>query len=89
LRELEQIQKQTFQLLASALGGNPFGSGGVWGQVVDIEENEDSWTIETLVRDLSLRDIDEALRLIERVAQMASTTCAARICASRSSTACG
>lgn len=45
LRELEQIQEQTFQLLASALGANPFGSGGIWVPAVDIEENEDPWTI--------------------------------------------
>jgi hypothetical protein len=38
MRELDQIQQQTFQLLQSMLGASPFAGVGTWVPAVDIEE---------------------------------------------------
>ena len=46
MRELDQIQQQTFQLLQSMLGASPFAGVGTWVPAVDIEETEDSWILE-------------------------------------------
>jgi HSP20 family protein len=58
MRELEQIQEQTFQLLQSVLGGTPFGDAGFFVPNVDIEETEDSWILEAELPGAKAEDID-------------------------------
>ena len=58
MRELDQIQQQTFQLLQSMLGASPFAGVGTWVPAVDIEETEDSWILEAELPGAKSDDID-------------------------------
>jgi HSP20 family protein len=58
MRELEQIQEQTFQLLKSVLGETPFGDPGAWVPAVDIEETDDSWILEAELPGAKAEDIN-------------------------------
>jgi HSP20 family protein len=58
MRELDQIQQQTFQLLQSMLGASPFAGVGTWVPAVDIEETEDSWILEAELPGVKSDDID-------------------------------
>lgn len=58
MRELDQIQQQTFQLLQSMLGASPFAGVGTWVPAVDIEESEDSWILEAELPGAKSDDID-------------------------------
>ena len=60
MRELDQIQQQTFQLLQSMLGASPFAGVGTWVPAVDIEETEDSWILEAELPGAKSDDIDIA-----------------------------
>ena len=58
MRERDQIQQQTFQLLQSMLGASPFAGVGTWVPAVDIEETEDSWILEAELPGAKSDDID-------------------------------
>lgn len=58
MRELDQIQQQTFQLLQSMLGASPFAGVGTWVPAVDIEETEDAWILEAELPGAKSDDID-------------------------------
>jgi HSP20 family protein len=58
MREVDQIQQQTFQLLQSMLGASPFAGVGTWVPAVDIEETEDSWILEAELPGAKSDDID-------------------------------
>jgi HSP20 family protein len=58
MRELEQIQQQTFQLLQSVLGDAPFGDPGAWVPAVDIEETDDAWILEAELPGAKAEDIN-------------------------------
>ena len=58
MRELDQIQQETFQLLQSMLGASPFAGVGTWVPAVDIEETEDSWILEAELPGAKSDDID-------------------------------
>jgi len=60
MRELDQIQQQTFQLLQSMLGASPFAGVGAWVPAVDIEETEGSWILEAELPGAKSDDIDIA-----------------------------
>jgi HSP20 family protein len=58
MREFEQIQEQTFELLRSVLGANPFADAGIWVPAVDIEETDDAWILEAELPGAKAEDID-------------------------------
>jgi HSP20 family protein len=58
MRDLQQIQEQTFQLLQSVLGASPFAGAGPWVPAVDIEETEDSWILEAELPGIKSDGID-------------------------------
>jgi HSP20 family protein len=58
MRELEQIQEQTAQLLQSVLGTSPFAGGGSWVPAVDIEETDQAWILEAELPGAKAEDID-------------------------------
>jgi HSP20 family protein len=58
MRDLQQIQEQTFQLLQSVLGASPLAGADPWVPAVDIEETEDVWIFEAELPGVKSADID-------------------------------
>lgn len=57
MRDLQQIQEQTFQLLQSVLGASPSGAADPWVPAVDIEETEDAWIFEAELPGIKSDDV--------------------------------
>jgi HSP20 family protein len=62
LRELEQLQEATAQLLENAWSGGGIPDARIWSPLVDIEETDDAWLVEAELPGVDRKDVSVELR---------------------------
>jgi HSP20 family protein len=61
-RDFDDLHRQIGQLMEEVWSGTPFGNGGPWAPVVDVEEAEDAWIVEAELPGVKKKDVNVEMR---------------------------